>query len=127
MAQPYDALAADYDWMFDDEELMCGVAIDQPATARLLERLPLTSAVLDAPAGRAWTRRCSPGEGSTRGRRTAVLRWSLRPVLVSSGRAWRSLSFALSGPSSPPRRASASTPSSASAIRCARRGCRAHG
>jgi SAM-dependent methyltransferase len=51
MAGSYEALAADYDWMFDDDALANGVAINQPATARLLERISRTSAVLDAACG----------------------------------------------------------------------------
>jgi SAM-dependent methyltransferase len=51
MAGSYEALAADYDWMFDGDALANGVAINQPATARLLERISRTSAVLDAACG----------------------------------------------------------------------------
>ncbi len=51
MAGSYEALAADYDWMFDGDALANGVAINQPATARLLERITRTSAVLDAACG----------------------------------------------------------------------------
>jgi 2-polyprenyl-3-methyl-5-hydroxy-6-metoxy-1,4-benzoquinol methylase len=51
MACSYEALAADYDWMFDGDALAHGVAINQPATARLLERISRTSAVLDAACG----------------------------------------------------------------------------
>ena len=38
MADYYQALAADYDWIFDDDALARGLAITHPATARLLER-----------------------------------------------------------------------------------------
>jgi hypothetical protein len=40
MTHTYDAPAADCDWMFNDQTLARGAAIDQPATARLLGRLP---------------------------------------------------------------------------------------
>jgi SAM-dependent methyltransferase len=51
MAGSYEALAADYDWMFDRDELATGRAIHHPATARLLQRISRTSAVLDAACG----------------------------------------------------------------------------
>src|SRR5262245_65704164 len=56
-------LAADYDWMFDDDALAHGRAINLPATARLLRRVSRTSAVLDAACGTgvdaaALARRC---------------------------------------------------------------------
>ncbi|HSR84265.1 MAG TPA: hypothetical protein VLM11_08800 [Streptosporangiaceae bacterium] len=51
MADPYDGLAADYDWIFDDGALAGGVAINRPATARLLHRIGPASAVLDAACG----------------------------------------------------------------------------
>jgi len=51
MAGAYEILAADYDWMFDDDALVNGRAINQPATARLLRRISRTSAVLDAACG----------------------------------------------------------------------------
>jgi SAM-dependent methyltransferase len=51
MAGPYESLAADYDWIYDDEALAHGAAIRRPATARLLERVSSTSAVLDAACG----------------------------------------------------------------------------
>src|SRR5579863_9704825 len=51
MADYYDALATDYDWLFDDDTLARGAAINHPATARLLERTPHASAVLDAACG----------------------------------------------------------------------------
>jgi SAM-dependent methyltransferase len=44
-------LAADYDWMFDDDALVNGRAINHPATARLLQRISGTSLVLDAACG----------------------------------------------------------------------------
>jgi SAM-dependent methyltransferase len=44
-------LAADYDWMFDDDALVNGRAINHPATARLLRRIDRTSLVLDAACG----------------------------------------------------------------------------
>lgn len=47
----YESLASDYDWIFDDEALARGVAINLPATARLLERVGQTSTVLDAACG----------------------------------------------------------------------------
>jgi len=51
VADYYEALAADYDWIFDDEALARGAAINHPATARLLERASHASAVLDAACG----------------------------------------------------------------------------
>jgi SAM-dependent methyltransferase len=51
MADYYDALAADYDWIFDDDALARGAAINHPAMARLLERTPHASLVLDAACG----------------------------------------------------------------------------
>jgi glycine/sarcosine N-methyltransferase len=51
MAGAYEMLAADYDWMFGDDELADGRAISHPATARLLQRISRTSAVLDAACG----------------------------------------------------------------------------
>jgi glycine/sarcosine N-methyltransferase len=47
----YQTFAADYDWLFDDDALARGFAISHPATARLLERTPHGSAVLDAACG----------------------------------------------------------------------------
>jgi glycine/sarcosine N-methyltransferase len=51
VADPYHGLAADYDWIFDDGALADGVAINRPATARLLQRIAPASAVLDAACG----------------------------------------------------------------------------
>jgi glycine/sarcosine N-methyltransferase len=51
MAGPYEMLAADYDWMFDDDALANGRAINLPATARLLQRISRTNRVLDAACG----------------------------------------------------------------------------
>ena len=51
MADYYDTLAADYDWIFDDDALAGGLAINHPAAARLLQRTSHTSAVLDAACG----------------------------------------------------------------------------
>ena len=51
MADYYDTLAADYDWIFDDDALAGGLAIHHPAAARLLQRTSHTSAVLDAACG----------------------------------------------------------------------------
>jgi SAM-dependent methyltransferase len=51
MADPYLTLAADYDWLFDDDMLTRGEAISNPATARLLQRTGRGSAVLDASCG----------------------------------------------------------------------------
>ncbi len=47
----YETLASDYDWIFDDRVLAHGIAINQPATARLLERIDRSSTVLDAACG----------------------------------------------------------------------------
>ena len=51
MADSYENLAVDYDWMFDDNALANGAAINRPATARLLQRVGRTGAVLDAACG----------------------------------------------------------------------------
>jgi glycine/sarcosine N-methyltransferase len=51
MAGAYENLAADYDWIFDDDALAHGAAIRRPATARLLQRVSRTSTVLDAACG----------------------------------------------------------------------------
>ena len=51
MAGAYEMLAADYDWMFGDDELANGRAINLPASARLLQRIGRTSSVLDAACG----------------------------------------------------------------------------
>jgi SAM-dependent methyltransferase len=51
MTGAYEGLAADYDWLFGEEVLTSGGAINQPATARLLERISPPSAVLDAACG----------------------------------------------------------------------------
>ena len=51
MAGAYETLAADYDWMFDDDALANGRAINLPATGRLLDRVSRTSVVLDAACG----------------------------------------------------------------------------
>jgi SAM-dependent methyltransferase len=51
VADSYLTLAADYDWLFDDDVLDGGDAISNPATARLLQRTGRGSAVLDASCG----------------------------------------------------------------------------
>jgi SAM-dependent methyltransferase len=51
MAGAYETLAADYDWMFDDDALANGRAINHPATARLLQRTSPGSTVLEAACG----------------------------------------------------------------------------
>jgi SAM-dependent methyltransferase len=51
VAGAYETLAADYDWMFGDDALANGRAINLPATARLLERIGRTSLVLEAACG----------------------------------------------------------------------------
>src|SRR6266851_9345909 len=51
MADAYEALAADYDWLFGDDVLADGGAINQPAAARLLQRVSRASVVLDAACG----------------------------------------------------------------------------
>jgi len=51
VADPYHGLAADYDWIFDDSALVGGAAINQPATARLLQRTGTGGDVLDAACG----------------------------------------------------------------------------
>jgi SAM-dependent methyltransferase len=51
MGDYYERLAADYDWIFDDDVLAHGLAINHPATARLLERTDPASVVLDAACG----------------------------------------------------------------------------
>jgi len=44
-------LAADYDWMFGDDALLNGRAINHPAIARLLQRISPASLILDAACG----------------------------------------------------------------------------
>jgi SAM-dependent methyltransferase len=51
MADSYLTLAADYDWLFDDDGWTGGDAIGSPATARLLQATSRGSAVLDASCG----------------------------------------------------------------------------
>jgi SAM-dependent methyltransferase len=47
----YELLAADYDWMFDDDALAHGRAINHPAAARLLQSISPASIVLEAACG----------------------------------------------------------------------------
>jgi len=54
VADSYLTFAADYDWLFDDDVLTDGGAINYPAAARLLQRASgadRTSSVLDASCG----------------------------------------------------------------------------
>jgi glycine/sarcosine N-methyltransferase len=51
MADFYATLAADYDWLFGDDTVVSGGAINHPATARLLQRAGPGSTVLDASCG----------------------------------------------------------------------------
>jgi SAM-dependent methyltransferase len=51
MADSYLTLAADYDWLFDDDGLTGGNAINSPAAVRLLQATGPGSAVLDASCG----------------------------------------------------------------------------
>ncbi len=51
MADSYLTFAADYDWLFDDDMLTDGGAINYPAAARLLQRTSRGRAVLDASCG----------------------------------------------------------------------------
>jgi len=51
VADDYRDLAADYDWLFDDEVLTGGFAINQPAVAGLLQQVGPGRAVLDAACG----------------------------------------------------------------------------
>ena len=51
MADSYRGLAADYDWIFDDQTLVSGSAINAPGPARLLQRIDPASTVLDAACG----------------------------------------------------------------------------
>lgn len=51
MADFYLTFAADYDWLFGDDVLTGGGAINHPAAARLLKRTPHGSTVLDASCG----------------------------------------------------------------------------
>ena len=50
-AGAYESLAADYGWMFDDDVLANGRAINQLATAGLLQRMGRPGAVLEAACG----------------------------------------------------------------------------
>jgi SAM-dependent methyltransferase len=47
----YRTLAADYDWLWDDDTLARGGAINRPATARVLARARRPGSVLDAACG----------------------------------------------------------------------------
>jgi glycine/sarcosine N-methyltransferase len=51
VADFYHGLAADYDWIFDDETLVNGYAINAPGPARLFQRIDPASTVLDAACG----------------------------------------------------------------------------
>lgn len=51
MADYYENFAADYDWIFDDDGMADGFAINHPATARLLTRAGPGRTVLDAACG----------------------------------------------------------------------------
>ena len=51
MDDSYLTFAADYDWLFGDDVLTDGGAINHPAIARLLKRTPDGSTVLDASCG----------------------------------------------------------------------------
>ncbi len=51
MADSYRTLASDYDWLWDDDGLTHGGAINRPATARLLRQARRPGAVLDAACG----------------------------------------------------------------------------
>jgi SAM-dependent methyltransferase len=51
VADLYSGLAADYDWIFDDETLAGGLAVNAPGPARLLRRIDPASTVLDAACG----------------------------------------------------------------------------
>ena len=51
MADSYLTFAADYDWLFDDDVLTGGGAVNHPATARLLQRTRQAVTVLDASCG----------------------------------------------------------------------------
>ena len=51
MADFYGGLAADYDWIFDDQTLASGYAVNAPGPARLLARIDPASTVLDAACG----------------------------------------------------------------------------
>ena len=51
MADPYRELAADYDWIFDDQTLAGGNVINAPAPAHLFGRIDPASTVLDAACG----------------------------------------------------------------------------
>jgi ubiquinone/menaquinone biosynthesis C-methylase UbiE len=47
----YEDFATDYEWLFGDDAVAVGEAINQPATARLLQRTGQGSTVLDAACG----------------------------------------------------------------------------
>ena len=51
MADSYLTFAADYDWLFDDDVLTDGGAINYPAATRLFQRASAGQAVLDASCG----------------------------------------------------------------------------
>ena len=51
MTDYYRDLADEYDWLYDDDALTDGFAINQPVVADLLQRVGPGSAVLDAACG----------------------------------------------------------------------------
>jgi glycine/sarcosine N-methyltransferase len=51
VADLYGGLAADYDFIFDDQVLASGYAVNAPAPTRLLQRIDPASTVLDAACG----------------------------------------------------------------------------
>ena len=80
MADYYESLAADYDWIFDDDALANGLAINHPATARLLASTSHGQrSCWTRPAARALTRRRSPAAAIACGPPTEARRWPRRP------------------------------------------------
>ena len=76
MPDYYENLAADYDWLFDDDALASGLAINHPATARLLKRTSHASTVLDAA--------CGTGINAAALARRGYRVWAADPVLRTS-------------------------------------------
>jgi glycine/sarcosine N-methyltransferase len=105
VAGAYETLADDYDWLFGDNVLADGGAINQPATARLLQRISPTSTVLDAACGtgidtavlarRGFTVRAADGSEAMAERAAARFRRERLAIPVLHSR-WADLPAAIS-------------------------------
>jgi ubiquinone/menaquinone biosynthesis C-methylase UbiE len=78
VADLHHGLAADYDWIFEDRELAGGAAINQPATARLLQRVGPGGDVLDAACGTGIDAAVLARRGFSWCTPLAATRWSRR-------------------------------------------------